>query len=82
MEKNFDFVREEKFVNPVSFNKKELTLYLTTQSNIITVVEKKETTYDEIEFWLDKELAIFFDEPKTKQIVNFGNWIKYLQRIK
>ena len=56
-------------------------LYLTTQSNIIAVVEKKETTYEEVETWLDQELSNFFIEPKRKQAIHFGNWIKYLQKI-
>jgi len=77
----FDFVKEETFTNPVYFNKKELMLYLTTQSNIIAVVEKKETTYEEVETWLEKELSNFFIDPPMKQQINFGNWIKYLQKV-
>jgi ubiquinone/menaquinone biosynthesis C-methylase UbiE len=78
--KKFNLVTEEKFKNPVMFNKKQLSLYFTTQSNIIAAVEKGETTYEEVENWLDKELSAFFDNDITTQIINYGNWIKYIQR--
>lgn len=73
-------VKEEKFKNLVTFNKKQLSLYFTTQSNIIAAVEKGETTYEEVENWLDKELSVFFNNKKTTQIINYGNWIKLIQR--
>lgn len=78
--KNLNFVAEEKFKNAVSFNKKQLILYFTTQSNIIAAVEKNETTYEQAESWLDKELAAFFDTEDTSRTINFGNWIKFIQR--
>ncbi|MFT3912291.1 MAG: class I SAM-dependent methyltransferase [Ferruginibacter sp.] len=81
-EQHFDLVKEETFTNPVSFNKNELALYFTSQSNIISVVEKNETTYEEVEDWLDKELTVFFINNKVSQIINFGNWIKYIQKTK
>jgi hypothetical protein len=80
-EKKFRFVKEETFTNAISFTKMELSLYFTTQSNIISVVEKNETTYQEVEIWLDKELSKFFTDSQTKQIIYFGNWIKYIQKI-
>ena len=79
--KNFNFVTEEKFKNPVVFNKKQLALYFTTQSNIIAAVEKNETTYEQVENWLDMELSSFFDNDKTIQTINYGNWIKFIQRV-
>jgi hypothetical protein len=78
--KNFNFVTEERFKNPVRFNKKQLSLYFTTQSNIIAAVEKNETTYEQVENWLDQELAAFFDNNNTTQTINHGNMIKYIQR--
>jgi len=77
--KNFHLVTEEKFKNPVTLKKKQLVLYFTTQSNIISAVEKGETTYEEVELWLDNELKAFFDNDDTTQIINYGNWIKYIQ---
>jgi ubiquinone/menaquinone biosynthesis C-methylase UbiE len=59
--KNFNFVTEERFKNSITFNKKQLALYFTIQSNIISAVEKSETTYDQVENWLNTELAAFFD---------------------
>lgn len=77
--KNFNFIAEEKFKNAVSLTKRQLALYFTTQSNIIAAVEKNQTTYEEVENWLDHELAPFFDDDAPKTI-NYGNWIKYIQR--
>ncbi|HEY0666617.1 MAG TPA: hypothetical protein VGD22_00490, partial [Sphingobacteriaceae bacterium] len=78
--KNFNFVAEERFKNPVSLNKRQLALYFTTQSNIIAAVEGGQTTYEEVEKWLDQELASFFDNDDITQTINFGNWIKFIQR--
>ncbi len=78
--KNFSFVAEERFKNAVVFNRKQLALYFTTQSNIISAVEKGETTYQQVESWLDKELASFFDNDESEQTIYFGNWIKFIQR--
>ncbi len=78
--KNFNFIKEEIFKNPVSFNKKQLALYFTTQSNIIAAVEKNETTYEKVENWLARELASFFRDDETAQTIHYGNWVKYLQR--
>lgn len=78
--KNFTFVTEERFKNAIVFNKKQLALYFTTQSNIISAVEKGETTYEQVESWLDKELASFFDNDDTEQTIHYGNWIKFIQR--
>lgn len=78
--KNFNFVTEERFRNSITFNKKQLALYFTTQSNIIAAVEKNQTTYGEVENWLDEELASFFDNGDTNQTIYYGNWIKFIQR--
>ena len=78
--KNFNFVTEEKFKNDIVFNKKQLALYFTTQSNIIAAVEKNQTTYEQVENWLDQELTSFFNNDDTTQTINYGNWIKFIQR--
>jgi len=77
--KNFDLKLEEKFSNPVSFTKKELCLYFTTQSNIIRAVEEKEITYVEAERWLSEELSAFYENDDIKKVVYYGNSIQYLQ---
>ena len=78
--KNFNFIAEEKFKNPVALNKNQLALYFTTQSNIIAAVEKNQTTYEQVENWLDHELASFFENDDATQTINYGNWIKYIQK--
>ncbi|MBK9727038.1 MAG: methyltransferase domain-containing protein [Saprospiraceae bacterium] len=72
-EMNFDYVKEEIFTNAVSFNKNELLLYFTTQSNIISAVEKKLITYPEVEVWLDNELSIHFANENKNETVHFSN---------
>ena len=57
-----------------------MALYFATQSNIISAVEKGETTYEQVESWLDKELASFFDNDDIEQTNHYGNWIKFIQR--
>jgi ubiquinone/menaquinone biosynthesis C-methylase UbiE len=78
--KNFNFITEERFKNSVILTKKQLALYFTTQSNIISAVEKNQTTYEQVESWLGQELTPFFDNENTTQTINYGNWIKYIQR--
>jgi ubiquinone/menaquinone biosynthesis C-methylase UbiE len=78
--KNLNFITEERFKNAITFNKKQLALYFTTQSNIIAAVEKNQTTYEQVENWLNQELASFFESDNTTQIINYGNWIKFIQR--
>jgi ubiquinone/menaquinone biosynthesis C-methylase UbiE len=78
--KNLNFVIEESFKNAVVFNKKQLAFYFTTQSNIISAVERNETTYEQAENWLDNELASFFYNDDTTRTINYGNWIKFIQR--
>jgi ubiquinone/menaquinone biosynthesis C-methylase UbiE len=79
--KNLNFIAEERFKNPILLTKKQLALYFTTQSNIIAAVEKNETTYEEVENWLYEELSAFFDSDQTTRAINYGNWIKYIQRL-
>jgi ubiquinone/menaquinone biosynthesis C-methylase UbiE len=76
---NFILDKEEEFKNSISFTKDELVLYFTTQSNITAVTESGEMTYKEVEVWLYNELTQFYSSDNTR-IINFGNWIKYLQR--
>jgi ubiquinone/menaquinone biosynthesis C-methylase UbiE len=78
--KNLNFIAEERFKNAVTMNKKQLALYFTTQSNIISAVEKTEITFKQAEDWLDKELTPFFNNDDTKRTIHYGNWIKFLQR--
>jgi ubiquinone/menaquinone biosynthesis C-methylase UbiE len=78
--KNFNFIGEEKFKNPISFTKKQLALYFTTQSNIIAAVEEGGSTYEQVDHWLDRELSSFFDDDYAVREIYYGNWIKYIQK--
>lgn len=79
-DRGFKFIKEETFKNPIEFTKEQLILYFTTQSNITAAVENKVSSYEEIENCLDKELTPFFGS-EHKRTINYGNWIKYLQKI-
>jgi len=81
LQKNFSLAGEETFKNGISFNKGRLVLYFTTQTNIIAAVQRNQTNYPEVEKWLDHELDPFFNNPYTSHIINYGNWIKYIQRV-
>lgn len=78
--KNFHLETTNEFKNTVTFTKAELILYFTTQSNVTAAVEGAQTTYSEIENWLDQELSSFFLTEQKRQL-SFGNWIKYLRKI-
>ena len=79
--KNLVFLTEEKFKNSVRLSKSQLALYFTTQSNIIAAVEKGEVTYPQVEKWLNEQLALFFKDDGSPRTINYGNWIKYFQRM-
>jgi len=51
-------------------NNLTLALYFTTQSNIIGAVWKNQRTYGQVENWLDQELASFFENDDTAQIIS------------
>lgn len=78
--RHFTFAAEEKFNNTISFTQQQLILYFTTQSNIISAVEKKITTFEDAEKWLADELSKFFHSNYPAREIQFGNWIKYLQK--
>ena len=76
------FVTELRSVYSIPFTRRQLALYLTTQSNIIAKVEGGKFTYGEVQLWLYKELAPFFPaDEDAPRAVSYGNWIKFLQRI-
>ncbi|MFM2388032.1 MAG: hypothetical protein RL660_2789 [Bacteroidota bacterium] len=77
--KNFRIDFEDQFRNEVQFTIEDLVLYFTTQSNITSKIERRETDYQEVEHWLMQELKPFFT--KEDRIIEYGNWIKYLQKI-
>lgn len=77
--KNLILENEEEFKNPIIFTKDELILYFTTQSNITAAIECGQTSYNEVEEWLNKELIQFYLTNNTRTL-KFGNWIKYLRK--
>jgi ubiquinone/menaquinone biosynthesis C-methylase UbiE len=79
--KNLDFVFEKTYQNSIGFNKKDLVLYFTTQTNIISAIEKQGTTYQTAERWLEEELSPFFDNESIVHSIEYGNWIKFIQRV-
>jgi ubiquinone/menaquinone biosynthesis C-methylase UbiE len=78
--KNLNLVTEETFKNVVLLNKTQLASYFISQSNIIAPVENGQITYKEVEDWLNNELANFFDTDETARTINYGNWVKFIQK--
>lgn len=77
----FKLLETETYENSISFNKKQLINYLTTQSNVINAVENGEEKIEDIEKWFEQELFSFYhDENSTNQLI-FNNWIRYLKKI-
>lgn len=76
--KNFSLVKNEEFKNEIEFTLEKLILYFTTQSNIAAQIENSNTSYIEVENWLREQLKPFFKKEIRK--INYGNWIKYLQK--
>jgi ubiquinone/menaquinone biosynthesis C-methylase UbiE len=79
--KGLMMTNEDEFENPIVFTKAELILYFTTQSNITAAVEQGNTTYEDVEAWLNEALKPFFETENTLKTIFYGNWIKYLKRI-
>jgi ubiquinone/menaquinone biosynthesis C-methylase UbiE len=76
------FITELRTVYSIPLTKKQLALYLTTQSNIIAKVEGGRFTYGEVQTWLHKELTPFFPfDDEAPRAVSYGNWIKFIQRM-
>lgn len=78
--KHFQLKKEEEFKNPIIFTKDQLILYFTTQSNITDVVNSKQSSYEEVEKWLSKELDPFFVNSTPKTLL-YGNWLKFLKKL-
>lgn len=74
-------LKEDRFTNTISFNRDQLILYLTTQSNITAALESGQTHYAEVEVWLEQELSTFFPDKGSIRHINYGNWIKYIQKV-
>jgi len=75
----FEFIKDDKFENVVSFNKMGLINYLVTQSNVISNVELGEYTLDEVKNWLSKELEIHFEKTEERNFI-FSNHLVFLKR--
>ena len=79
--KGLHFTEELRSTYAIPMTKNQLAHYLTTQSNVIAKVEDQELSYDDALSWLDQELDGFFPTQEGTRMVNFGNWIKFIQRI-
>ena len=80
--KGMHYVTELRSVYSIPFTRKQLALYLTTQSNIIAKVEGGKFTYGEVQTWLNKELTPFFpSDDDAPRAISYGNWIKFIQRL-
>ena len=74
------FKEELRSTYTIPMTKQQLALYLTTQSNVIAMVEGADLGYDHVLGWLEEELTPFFASEDNSSMVSFGNWIKFIQR--
>src|ERR1700722_16097605 len=79
--KGLRFKEELRSTYAIPMTKKQLALYLTTQSNVIAKVEGGQLRYKDVLSWLDDALDGFFSGEEGSRMVNFGNWIKFIRRI-
>ncbi len=79
--KGLHFTEELRSTYAIPMTKKQLALYLTTQSNVIAKVEDGELGYEDVLSWLDEALDGFFPGQEGSCMVNFGNWIKFIRRV-
>lgn len=75
-------IHEDRFKNQVEMSKDELILYFTTQSNIIAAVEDGRVSYEETEAWLNEELSPFYESKTDRRRIYYGNWIRYIKRLR
>jgi ubiquinone/menaquinone biosynthesis C-methylase UbiE len=75
------FITEIRSSYSIAMTLQQLAVYFTTQSNVIARVEAGETTYEEMEKWLERELSAFFPADGGAMAVSYGNWVKFIQRI-
>lgn len=76
------FTEELRSSYAIPMTREQLALYLTTQSNVIAKVEGGGPGYDAVLGWLEEELDPFYSGSEGGRMVSFGNWIKFIQRIK
>lgn len=74
------FVERESYTNDVMLSLEELTNYLTTQSNMIAIVEQGEQSLESARAWLTDSLKPLFIQPRCTFL--FGGSIWYLQKNK
>ena len=76
--KNFKLQKETLFKEYIQMDRRQLLNYLTTQSNISSVVLAQQESLVEIEGWLEEELAVFYEKDHTQEIL-FGYRIWFCQ---
>ncbi len=75
------YITEIRSSYSVPMTLQQLAVYFTTQSNVIARAEAGETTYEEVEEWLVRELSAFFPADGGVMDVGYGNWVKIIQRM-
>ena len=76
----FSTIHTEDYQNNVKFTPEELSSYLTTQSNIISVVEQGNEKIEDVFAWLVSETKPYFVSERETFI--FTGYVWYLQKVK
>jgi len=74
----FRLVKQEQYMNDISFSPEELANYLMTQSNVIASVEQGSESPADVYTWLITEVTPLFQ--KSKGTFRFGGTIEYRQK--
>jgi hypothetical protein len=51
------------------------------QNNVIAAINCGNYSYEGREKWLYSELSVYFKDEAPTRMMQFGNWIKYIQKM-
>jgi ubiquinone/menaquinone biosynthesis C-methylase UbiE len=83
----FRVISSEYLQQVIPFSASELASYLTTQSNVVAAVDQGREVLEEVDRWLQDELAGLFESRachagETKCGFSFGGYVSYLRAAK
>ena len=55
--------------------------YFIMQNNVIAAINCGNYSYEGREKWLYSELSVYFKDEAPTRMMQFGNWIKYIQKM-
>lgn len=77
-----NYITERRSSYSIPMTKQQFACYLTTQSNVIARVQAGATSFEEVDALLGQELEPYFAPGTLPRLIQFGNWIKFLQKTR